>query len=200
MTIARSIMNFFSASAFIGIACTLLSACSTTTIEPLIGFRSIQQYADGSEIIAVTTYLNNDSIVFGQSRIRESIFKYVGRNGDSLQLRLWYPPEGQYDPQQLILLIPGYGASNVTMFPMAITCTRKNIITGIVSLRGFSQNARYNPAFGLQEHQDVIDAIAALQQATKSPLKVAIFGASLGGVVAINAAVEDAHIAFLYDL
>lgn len=181
----------------IGASCFILlfCGCNPRSTEPLLGFISTEQFKDGTENITVTSYWNNDSIMFGETRIRESILKYVGRNGDSLGLRLWYPPAGNYDSTQLIVLIPGYGASSLTLFPMAVACTRRNIITGIVSLRGFGQNSRHNPTFGLQEHQDVVDAISAFQKRSNiSEVRVAIFGVSLGGVVAINAAVEDARI------
>lgn len=79
------------------------------------------------------------------------------------------------------------------MFPMGLASTRRNIVTGIVTLRGSGLNARHNPTFGLQEHEDVVDAIRALQRTMQPRLKVAIFGVSLGGVVAVNAAAEDSH-------
>ncbi|MDB5035383.1 MAG: ABC-type multidrug transport system, ATPase component [Chlorobi bacterium] len=153
-------------------------------------------FPDSSRLVDVYTAMGSDTLDFGTSRFVENNLSYAGRGGENLKLRVWYPAGRPVDTSRVILLIPGYGGGTVELFPLATEFARRGFVTAMLSPRGTDLNAGLKEDYGLNEPHDATDAINAYARRHNltKPI-VGVFGASLGGAIALNMALEDKRVA-----
>lgn len=170
-----------------------ISGCAAGSIG--IDVQTVERYPDSTMLVEVTTNYSGDTLNFGTARIREWNLRYVASNGDSLELRIWYPGGVPVDTSQIVLLIHGNSGSTFEMYPLAVETTRCGLVTGMVSLRGFGLNRKVPASYGLDESNDASEAISEYMKRHRlTHVSVGVFGVSLGGMVAVNLAADDRRV------
>jgi pimeloyl-ACP methyl ester carboxylesterase len=173
-------------------ASLLLQSCGSS--GPVVSIVPTESSPDGSTMLSVSTWSGSDSISFGSARVREENFVAVGDGGDSITARVWYPG-GAVDGKSLVVLIPDFDETTFSLAPLALETVRLGLPTMMLSYRGSELNPGLGPTYGVREVDDVSSAIMAFQRSHRAEsVRVGIFGASLGGVVALNAARRDRSI------
>lgn len=163
---------------------------------------------DEGDTLRVQMLTGRDTLTLAYGRVRENNLLYVSRDGDSMRLRVWYPVGVAYDSTRLILLIPSYNTTTLTLFPLALATIRRGYVTAMVVPRGSEDlNMQVPTTYGSTEVEDAKEAVQAyIQHSNLSKFRLSVFGASFGGVVALNLAADDPNIAgvavegLLYDL
>lgn len=174
------------------LASLALQSCGSLTS---ISFFPVETYPDGSELLSVATWRGGDSMAFGSARLREDNIVVVGAKGDSVVSRVWYPGGAAVDDSRLVILIPGYGESALSLFPLALETVRRGMPTMMLNPRGTGMNHRLAKTYGVAEIDDARAAILAFKRRhRRDSVRVGVFGTSLGGVMALNIARRDLNV------
>lgn len=174
--------------------CLFLVSCgSSRDVQLLVG--QSRPDADGSIEIKMSTYIGKDTIEFGNARILRKQLDFLSASADSLSLEVWHPVgAGSFDTSNLILLIPGYNNLAFSLYSLALEASRSGNVVGIVHPRGVGLNSGNAPDFRTQETQDLVLAMNAYETRYGSPISVAIFGHSVGGVTALNLLTKESRV------
>jgi alpha-beta hydrolase superfamily lysophospholipase len=146
-------------------------------------------YPDSSFDFSMSVSAGSDSIDFGEARIFDDYLNYVASTGDTLHMELWYPWQQSIDFSKVIVLVPAYGERTLSLYPLAIDCIKHGTVVAIVSPRGVDYNESVPSDFAILEYNDVRDAVAAyVKQKHITRPRFAVFGSSIGSIVALNLA------------
>lgn len=180
--------------AFIFLYCTIsCSLVSSPDIDIEVLFSS--QSADGSRTVQVKTILGSTTLNFGSARITPWSLTSINEQGDSLNTLLWTPADRAFDTTKVAILIHGSEAPLISMYPLAIDIVQKGLPVLFISMRGTNRNTHMATTLGLVDIADISDILSAyIQFMNTTTIRAAIFGTSLGGVVALNAGVSDERI------
>jgi pimeloyl-ACP methyl ester carboxylesterase len=164
-----------------------VASCSAER-QITIFFTSLETFADSSERIAVWTQRGSDTISFGDARVIERNITVIDE-GDTVTSRVWYPAGVPVDTAALVLLIPSFGETTLSLFPLALETTRRGLVTAMLQPRGAGFNVRLPATYGIGEIDDAIALINTYaRRHTMRDLRVGIFGASLGGIIGLHIA------------
>ncbi len=143
---------------------------------------------------------------FGAVRVFRSRMTFQGYRDDSVVVNLWFPPR-PFDTARLVVLLGPFGASEVTLYPLALEVVRQGYPVLILPHRGVGLNAHLFADFGFSEITDLRSALDAYGKYFRIPkVNVGLFGGSLGAAIAVNVAVQDSRVkglaleGLLYDL
>lgn len=149
-------------------------------------------YADSSFDFSMSSYIKNDTIHFGSSRVFFRAFTYTGHHGDTLAARILYPGGQRVDSSKLLLLLPGFRDQPVELYPLAIEATKRGIISMIFCPRGVDLNDGIATDYGVYSIADAQALLRAYRQRySLHEARISVFGASLGSVAALYLAIND---------
>lgn len=110
------------------------------------------------------------------------------QTGDGLRLSAWLVPK---PGAPAIVLLHGYPAEKADLLPLAAALARRFTVL-LVDLRYFGRSQGRVTTLGLRERDDLRRTVDAL--ASRGFDRVGVFGFSLGGAIAITAAVDEPRI------
>jgi pimeloyl-ACP methyl ester carboxylesterase/uncharacterized protein YceK len=97
-------------------------------------------------------------------------------------------------PTGTIILIPSYGGTKEQFLGYALDFANHGYRVVLVDLRGQGQSTGNQVTYGLVEHQDISQVIAALYKRKLVAGKLALVGFSEGSVIALDTAAANKHV------
>jgi pimeloyl-ACP methyl ester carboxylesterase len=151
--------------------------------------------AGGGQTVGVVATMGDETIDFGEVAVVQLPALYRNDDDDSLHFLIWFPVGKKFDTSKIVVLVHGFEAPLISLFPLAIETVKQGLPTVMVSLRGFNMNSHLSPGYGLREIDDVEDLIEAYSSLTRQArVTVGLFGTSMGSVVTANVAAEDSSV------
>jgi len=120
----------------------------------------------------------------------------IDEDDEKFRFKLFVPKNNTLDSTRLTILIPPMRTSQYFMYGLLSESIRQGNITVILPNRGVigGLNESLEERLGLEEINDVFKIIKASSEVLGKEIKsVSLFGASLGGVVALNAVKSDTN-------
>ncbi len=121
---------------------------------------------------------------------------YIDEGEKRFRFKFFIPKNNKVDSTRLTILIPPMGTSQYFMYGLLAESVRQGNITVILPNRGLTGglNESLEETLGLEEINDVFKIIEASSEILETEIKnVSLFGASLGGVIALNAMEIDTN-------
>ncbi len=185
--------------------CVLLSACSRPVVQASMS--EGHPYADSSFDFSMFSYIGNDTIHYGSSRIRWTKLNFPTSDGHQMRVEIWFPVGRHTDSAKVAVLIPGLGDQPMELYPIAMALTREGMVALVFSPRGVGRDFTYTGItgiginsglpfdYGVHLPEDVTAALSAYQRNYHlQQLSVSAFGTSLGAVTALDLAANDDQI------